>query len=450
MAKIFIAFYNGLKNADSLHAMPIFYEAFCDGLKQHGNDVLVIMHSYWNKDLRKIPSSLLQRIQNFNPDLIILFNNAFYDLSKNFDCPIVIYDVDSPLFYANKEILKQNPDRYIFFENQESACETLKSDFRVPAKNIRILPFFSEVKAEDVEQKHNICFIGTKFGCNGRYCLHKFMDTKPSDDERKEYLRLMHKVEEHPQWPLKKLLEDVRSKKIKNCFNLNDIITILSAYKRNQTLAAVEDLGLDIWGTPNWANENFGFPYLNYHAEPIYSLAHNQEIYNISKIGISIAHVQAKEAFPWRILDIMASNACLVTDYHEGFAKYFPELKLPCFNNQFEARDWCIKLLKDPAMRRDIVLQSQEIVNKKYRFKNTLQIMQDYLGISLEAQGEGKLLFERLEKILKWQETTNEETAQKRGVNQYFENRKHISIWDKYCYKIWKHLDKKLKKKGLI
>ena len=444
MARIFLSFFNGIQCEDDENVMPAFYEAFCNGLKQNGNDVFVVMHLYWGKNLGKAPALLLKEIKNFNPDLIILFNNAFYDLSKDFDCPIVVYGVDSPLYYSNKECLKKNPQRYTIFELQEASAETLRQDFNIPAENIHILPFFTEIRAENKEFKRNICFIGTKFGNNVQNCINRFMIGKPNDALKNEYITLIQKVRENPFIDEDKLLEDVHSIKLIKCFDKKDIIMSLSTYQRLQTLDAVSDLGLEIWGTSNWASDNFGLPYLNlcYNSEQVYSILHNQEIYNTSRIGISISHLQAKEGFPWRILDIMASNACLVSDYHKSFEKYFPKLKLPCYGNQFEAREVCSKLLKDEAWRRDIVLQSQEIVNKNYRFENTLKKIEDCLGFNLHSKQEGSL---KISDINRWLMPNINENESCRKVDI-----KLLSLHNKYRFKVWKHLDKKLRKKGII
>ena len=56
--------------------MPLFYESFLNGLTQYGNDVFVASCNKWVLNYDKIPEKILKKIKNFNPDLIILFNNC--------------------------------------------------------------------------------------------------------------------------------------------------------------------------------------------------------------------------------------------------------------------------------------------------------------------------------------------------------------------------------------
>ena len=72
MAKIFVAFYNGLMN---INRLPIFYETFLDGMRKAGNEMLVEMHPYFNKDFHGIPEDKRRKIDDFNPDVCFIFNN---------------------------------------------------------------------------------------------------------------------------------------------------------------------------------------------------------------------------------------------------------------------------------------------------------------------------------------------------------------------------------------
>jgi len=443
VAKIFLAFFNGLRGMDSKNAMPIFYEAFIKGLLDNGNEVFAFMHSTWIANFNPIPRHLLNEIKEFNPDLIILFNNSFYDVSSYFDCPIIIYEVDSPLYYANKKALKANPSRYKFFVAASNHIDILTNEFNVPKDNILLVPFFTEIHAEDIEKKHNICFIGTKFTDNYLSCLQKFMALKPTDEEREEFKNLVKIVEDRVFITKEELLKDTTSEKIINTINPGEIVGFLSAHRRLKTLSNLTDLGLDIWGTPNWITDIYNEPWLilNFHSTPVYSIKHNQDIYNSSKIGINIGHLQAKTGFPWRVFDILASNACLVTEYHSDFKKYIPDLKLPFFTNHWEAREQCKKILENENYRLDIVQHSQEVVNKKYRFINTLKIIEDFLVLNLgsnEENGKGNLLLTRDDL---WKEPPKKPRPKPKPK---------LKLKNKIRYKIWHHYNKILKRKGII
>lgn len=398
MANIFISFYNGVTDPNNPKAIPCFYETFCNCLEKSGNKLLVYTAKNFNVDLNKVPKRLLKEIKEFEPDLIILFNNAFYDISKHFDCPIVIYEVDSPLLYYNKEAIKRNVSRYKFFVPQSESIKILQEQFGVNQKDILLVPFFTEIKAEDVEFKTNISFIGSKFIVDpSKTPYNKFISQNPDDEEINTYRKLLKVFYDYPYVNLQKLFEEnnVTSKNIKRYFHVGDLLNSLSDYNRVETLNAVADLGLDLYGTANWRCGRYNKPWLalSYKSTPVYSIKHNQDVYNSSKIGININHIQAKTGFSWRVCDIMASNACLVTEYKSDLKKCFPDVDLPFFTNPYEARQLCVKLLENENMRRDIVLQSQEVINKSYRFANMKKSIEDYLGMKLDGSCEKNAKF---------------------------------------------------------
>ena len=111
----------------------------------------------------------------------------------------------------------------------------------------------------------------------------------------------------------------------------------------------------------------------------------NQNIYNKSKIGINVSHLQATSGFPWRVMDIMASNACLVTDYHEDFKRLFGNIPIPTYESELEAYEVCRQLIKDESRRKEIVLQCQEVIENKYRFRHLLPRLEEYSGITLHV-----------------------------------------------------------------
>ena len=147
-------------------------------------------------------------------------------------------------------------------------------------------------------------------------------------------------------------------------------------------------MGLELYGTKNWVSDLYNEPNLTlcYNPKLIYTLEDNQRIYNTSKIGININHHQATTGFSWRVCDIMASNACLVSSYSADFKKLFPNIDIPTFTNEFEAYCLCKKLIENENYRLDIVAKCNEIIDEKYRFKHILKIMEDFLGQHLHEE----------------------------------------------------------------
>ena len=425
MTRIFVSFFSGVNDPLNKAAIPCFYESFLNGLKKTGCEVLAYVTKAFAADYKKIPDELLCKIKKFDPELIILFNNAFYDISNKFECPILIYEVDSPLYYSNKEAIKQKPDRYKFAVCQEESAKILNNEFKVNQKNILQASFFSEVINEKLDYKRNICFIGTKFASSKNKTPYvKFLEKNPNIEEKKEFINLLDKIKNNP------FADDIafNSSKIEEIFNKNELIFYLSDFYRTKTLSNISDLGLEIFGTKSWSEDYFNEPYLilNFNPTPVYSLKHNQDIYNSSKIGININHLQAKQGFSWRVCDIMASNSCLVSEYKPNLDKYFSELKIPSFTNPYEAREVVKRLLNNENLRQDIVFASNEIIDKKFRFKNIKEQLECAFNIKLSGNSSKVDIIVEEPKVRK------------------------IKLKYKIMLPIFRKLEKKLKRKGLI
>lgn len=391
MAKILVAFFNCIDDAQNKNAMPIFYEGFIKGLDAAGNNVAVFSHKGFGQDFGEIDDNTRAFVTEFEPDLCIIFNNSFYDLSSVVSCPIVIYEVDSPRYFSNKQRIRDNPDRYLFFILQSDSRKPLMEEYGVSPKNIFYVPCFSEVYAdEQMKSEVNISFIGSRFLMTSARPFFAFLTGNPSDEERQMFQNCVNEIRNNPQVTPAELVYKykIMSELVACNLNIPDILMTLSAEKRVKVLSAVAELGLDLYGTENWGNEYYlnidlNFSYVN---KKVYSIRHNQDIYNSSKIGINVSHLQATSGFPWRVMDIMASNACLVTDYHSDFKVLFPEVAdiLPVYDNAYEAYDLCRKLIRDEQYRQEIVLRCNEVINTKYRFKNLLPKLEEYSGVKLQ------------------------------------------------------------------
>ena len=110
----------------------------------------------------------------------------------------------------------------------------------------------------------------------------------------------------------------------------------------------------------------------------------NQDIYNASRVCLSVAHAQAQDGFPWRIMDIMASNGCLLSDRKAGLSAFTKGyVDLPMYDTPVEAKELAQRLLKDEVWRRELVEGSQRCIAEKGLWKHRFRDMQDQLGVPL-------------------------------------------------------------------
>lgn len=386
MARIFISFLNAIKDPVNPHAMPCFYEGFIQNLHNLGNSLLIHSHQAFHQMGDICPPSLLSQIKAFSPELIIIFNNCFYDISKEFSCPIIIYEVDSILYYANKDKIKEKPHRYKFIVPQTDSINTIQSAFGINKKNILYIPFFSAIQAEKKIQDIDISFIGSKFTSPGFISpWNTIQKEEATENEKYELINIMHEIERNPFLKKDDIIKKcgIMSEKIKSICDPDTFIWALSDAKRIGVLSEIADLGLRLYGTKNWGTDIITDPdlCLAYDCIPTYSLSHNQNIYNRSKLSININHLQATTGFSWRVCDIMASSACLVSEFRPDFKRLFPQIPFLFFEDKYEAREICIKILKEENLREDLVCKSQEMINKHFRLEHFLDEIEFFAGV---------------------------------------------------------------------
>lgn len=395
MANIVVSMYSYLNNKKDENNLPPFYEGFINGLKENGNNVLCYYHNSFDCDFEKnIPEEILCNIKLFNPNIFIFFNNNFWDITKQFDCPIIIYDVDSPNLYANKEKLSKNLNRYKFIVNQSSGIKLIK-DFGVNEKSVIYVKPFTSIRAEKKEKINNIAFCGSHWLWNGCEFVHKFLSKKPVPKDLKYAQEALRIFKNKPFLNTREIYREFENDAfLKVDFNNMRLSSgRLSGIKRARILTEISDLGLEIRGD-HWDHPSLNyFPEiaLCYNSRPVHTLQETQNLYNSSKIGFNVNHIQAKTGFSWRVCDILASSACLVTEYTSDIKELFPNIPIPTYTSKSEAREQCIYILNNEHLREDIIGQVHEVIEKNHRFKNTLEAMESFIGIKLKQNQEGEL-----------------------------------------------------------
>jgi len=390
--KILLSFFNALHDAENPSVMPPFYEAFIEGLRRAGNEIVVFSSKSWQAGSIPLPEveGLREKLRQWTPDVIVAFNNYGPEFLIDCDVPIVVYDVDSPLYYSHRERIRQHPERFRFVVVQESSRKALIDDFGVPAALISEAPFFTELRAEDCQKENNIVFIGSRFWVSPSP-WHEFLcATSRSSQEREAYLRLLNFLRRNPFARLEAIQERFPMLQLTKQ-EIDRLIGDLSAERRELVLSAVADLGLGLYGTRDWKGVVNSRLALSYDDRRVATLRENQALYNASKLALNINHVQAREAFSWRVLDIMATSCCLVTEECEGIKRLFPGLALPTFRNAWEARQVCRRLLESKSERDELSAACRQIVDEKFRFRHVLPVLENAVGHSLSSGSTGSV-----------------------------------------------------------
>lgn len=388
MAKILISYYSDYGEA--------MYDAITDVLQKNGNDIFrfninnpVVSITRWGGKSRVNKVSILDDIAKFNPDIVLNFNNSLpvnchEILGKN--CKICAIDADAPeVAFWNKDIIDKFYDQYIFLGLQ-SYSKTMYGRYlgkTMTAKNYMYFPPATIVKSEKLRQDKNISFIGSNF-----YPLkvpegQDFFEPvalELYDAIKKNYFFTLAETEKlcngrcaSPQW----MLENVRS--------------YYCGQERLKYLQQLTDLGFTLYGVRWWNKISYvDFDLAKcFDPTPKVTLEENQWVYNTSKISVNISHPLAKSSFSWRVMDIMASNSCLLMedkpDWRDLFEKYLsPEtLDVVIYKDRFDMRDKARRLLADEKLRKKCVAELNNAIEKNGRWEIRFAALEKFLKVKI-------------------------------------------------------------------
>ncbi|MDH5723761.1 MAG: glycosyltransferase [Alphaproteobacteria bacterium] len=397
--KIFISFHTPITD-DNLWEPYSFHESFIQGLSGMGHDIDYMVTNDFlcqsfvapdNKTLFFINDEKLKSyIKSKDYDLVIALNHSLPDFIKDItDCPIVVLDSDTVVTFNDLDELKNNSSRYHFGCFSTYGMADAKTSFGKDAK-IFHAPYATSIKQYDTEFIHNISFIGTYFCVSPKLLMYTF--------KNREFL-------------LATLEEYERSKSNNTDFDLDafakshgiqekldfSVHSGLRGYKsgawRNQVVAAVAPLGINLRGSLDWVNiANFSTEaFEGFNPKKIYSLKDLNHTYNSSKISLNTSHDQVISGYSWRVLDILASNSCLVTDKCTDLYNHFPKELIQTYSSPEEARKLSEYLLKHDDERTDIVNESNKIINEKFRWNVIFLQWLDAIGIKNDISSGNKI-----------------------------------------------------------
>ncbi|MDR2865604.1 MAG: glycosyltransferase [Spirochaetaceae bacterium] len=381
MTRILISFYQPVIG-DTAENIIHFYESVSNELEKAGNKVLLLnitpfQSGYYDGDITH-KDYLIDRVREFKPELIWTYNNQIPEcIIITTDCPIIVFDADSDYLFVHKEFIKKYQERY-YMATQYPGIEQNYINLGFSNQRICSIHSATSVQKEYLQKAHNISFIGSKFQYYSMpdqklppRMVYKILRESWNDDSCDYYAVFC---------------------KYFNLYKTEDIYYRLFD-SRNYILSSVLDLGLSLYGV-GWdtATDNFALS-TAFNPTPTYSLKHNQDLYNSSKICLSISHPQCKGyTYPWRIYDIMASSGLLIASYSKLLEEQTRGIvSIPMYHSPFDVRDLCKKYLSEPHLCEDIIAASNEFIEKHGRWKENFKTLESFIGIKLVNEHKGVL-----------------------------------------------------------
>ena len=399
MANVLISCSGNKIQGDKFNIFP-FYEGLMNSLVRNGNQVsYMIVNEFvasYNSRSNDVSSRIdITRLNSYlkeqNFDLIIAFNNACVrSILQKTDIPYIIWGVDPISVYADKEELIKNPNRYIFAGNCEDDYLNITNCFH--PKKLDIVRFATDIRTEKLPYDYSISFVGSLWNGSEKDLLKKGM----SQTTLSKIISLLRKNTNLTITEIKKIVG--ASANLLNETSIFLLLQGIASTDRIKVLSALTDLGLHTFGlSEKWidlADTNLDLA-CSYSPELIYDLGAIQTLFNRSKINFNMSHIHAtKMGFSFRVIDAMASNGCLVTDYKEAYKKLFGQyVDLPTFEygNPQSARKVCEYILKHDNERKDIVKASNKAIDAGFRFEHRFQQIEQMANIKLFNQKKGTL-----------------------------------------------------------
>jgi hypothetical protein len=277
--------------------------------------------------------TLLKKIKDFNPNLIISFNNSkLPHIEKELECPIVIWEADKFYYFSDKINLKKNSSRYFYFSSSLNGHNQFIKYFGAKKEKIFFMPHATSIKSRIIKQDKKISFLG------------KLYDMPVS--KNKSYSQIK-----------------------------------LNALYRKNILLSIHDFGLKIF-----TNTVPGFyedlrPLCNVNMLN-YSILHNEKIFNSSNISLNVSHLQAKDnTVSYRAIDIMASNSLLISENSKYLEFFSKKLSRIFYNTPFDLKKKVDYFLKNPNARKDMISIQNEITKNNFLWIDRIKDIEQFFGL---------------------------------------------------------------------
>lgn len=348
---------------------------------------------------------VFEYIVDFDPDFILTSNRAGVTkrIMDGVSCPIINWMVDltpflhhggshDDLFCEKDLVIVSSSNSVLYFEKNYPILKG-RVYYHPFATNLRD---FDEIKpaCKDI----NVSFVGSYFSC----AWVKVFFERYSNDPIiwKKIFIMLNKLEEDYEVDLLLLLQELELEFILDelavdVFQLKAVLSNnISLNERLSKLDALVPHGLRVYGPSNWTEAHtFSLKLLScYQAgKPVDDRATLVDIYQRSRIAINIPHHQAKDGLPYRIFDIMASDALLITDYREGsdlFKIFGDDMPVPMYRNTDELEFLVDYYLNNESERVRLVKKCNKLVSNGFTFEDVALDFYQMIGVELDRDAK--------------------------------------------------------------
>ncbi len=317
-------------------------------------------------------------------DLVFNTNHAgMGGLIKKYigQAPVISWLVDrNPFLHAGKNNNKLFSKTTHVITSSRANVDNLIYKFNLKEDNIHYLPFMTNPLSfnDKINKSINICFIGSFF-VNEKVVSQLLL----RNYKNKYYLRVLDalsSLEDDFDQDDESLVKEIglcsllKKQKISPSRFKGAIGNIISNKKRLDYLSEVSDLGLHLYGTDNISSLATHSPSLASCFQSSYFVNSRERLCNIydrSKIGLNINHHQATTGLSYRVFDILASSALLVTNkQRKSDLEYLfgADHPVPIYSTSRELKTICKHFLQYESEREQLIQECNQLVAEEHTF----------------------------------------------------------------------------------
>lgn len=351
---------------------------------------------------------LISYIKDVEPDFVFTTNHGGVTgrLMQASPCPILTWMVDRvPFLHHGGDHGNLFSSRDYVVTSSWKNVATLENIYPVLKDRVYYLPFATRIedfeKYKDIEQDIEISFVGTYFYCGQ---LTAILDTYKHDAKLvRPILELIERLWKNYDLDIHEHVESLGLNYVLRDFDLDIfkfkglLANAISLNQRVKALDAVSDLGLRLHGTDNWVNVNqYSLKLLDCFQFGEFIKTRDQlvSLYQRTKIGLNISHHQAVDGLPYRVFDIMASRALLITNYRQNsdiYKLFGHNACIPMYRDEHDLRKLVLHYKVNENERLATVNECNRLIRTGFSFEDRVRNFYEILGIPLRAADKGLL-----------------------------------------------------------
>jgi spore maturation protein CgeB len=364
-----------------------------------------------DRSLKKDVSSkkIVDYINSISPAFVFTTNHGGINkqIQEGIHCPILTWMVDRIPFLhhgGSHDDLFSLKDHVITSSLEN--VDRLEKIYPILKNRVYYLPFATDVNDFEEQssiQDINISFVGTYFYCGNLTNILNAYKNVP--EFCNNIIKLAKAVEKDYDLDFYFYLKQYNVERVLKDFDLDIfkfkglLANAISINKRIKALDAINDLGLVLYGTENWIQVNpFSLDLLSRYQFGHFIKSRQQlvSVYQRSKIALNVSHHQAVNGLPYRIFDIMASKAMLLTEYKENsdlFYLFGKKMPVVMYKNEIELRKLTQYYLEHENERLEIVYRCNKLIKEGFSFEDRVKNFFSVLNLPLKFQKKGDIIY---------------------------------------------------------